>query len=107
MKRFLLFSFVFLSLTAKINCIQSAEDSTSPADVDAGAKAKLEEESTGSYEKATFAGGCFWCMESPFEKLEGVKEVISGYTDGHKENPTYKEVSSGTTGHLEAIQVII
>jgi peptide methionine sulfoxide reductase msrA/msrB len=54
---------------------------------------------------ATFAGGCFWCMESPFEKLEGVKEVISGYTGGHKENPSYEEVSSGTTGHAEAIQI--
>jgi peptide methionine sulfoxide reductase msrA/msrB len=57
-------------------------------------------------EKATFAGGCFWCMEHPFEKLEGVKDAISGYTGGHKENPTYKEVSSGTTGHLEAVQIL-
>ena len=57
-------------------------------------------------EKATFAGGCFWCMEPPFEKLDGVKEVISGYTGGHKNNPTYKEVSSGTTGHVEAVEVI-
>jgi len=57
-------------------------------------------------EKATFAGGCFWCMEPPFEKLEGVVDVISGYTGGHKKNPTYEEVSSGTTGHYEAIQVI-
>jgi peptide methionine sulfoxide reductase msrA/msrB len=56
-------------------------------------------------EKATFAGGCFWCMEPPFEKLEGVVEVISGYTGGTKENPTYEEVCSGMTGHLEAIQV--
>ncbi len=56
--------------------------------------------------KATFAGGCFWCMEKPFEHLKGVKEVISGYTGGKKENPTYKEVSSGTTGHLEAVEVI-
>jgi peptide methionine sulfoxide reductase msrA/msrB len=56
--------------------------------------------------KATFAGGCFWCMEPPFEKLEGVKEVISGYTGGHKVNPTYKEVSAGTTGHVEAVEVI-
>ncbi|RMD84256.1 MAG: peptide-methionine (S)-S-oxide reductase [Candidatus Dadabacteria bacterium] len=56
-------------------------------------------------ETATFAGGCFWCMEPPFEKLEGVSEVISGYTGGFKENPTYEEVSSGTTGHYEAIQV--
>jgi peptide methionine sulfoxide reductase msrA/msrB len=57
-------------------------------------------------EKATFAGGCFWCMEPPFEKLEGVKEVISGYTGGQKKNPAYEEVSSGGTGHLEAVEVV-
>ncbi len=57
-------------------------------------------------EKATFAGGCFWCMEPPFEKLNGVVEVIAGYIGGEKEEPTYKEVSSGTTGHYEAIQII-
>lgn len=57
-------------------------------------------------EKATFSGGCFWCMEPPFEKLQGVKEVISGYTGGDIKDPTYKEVSSGTTGHVEAVQVV-
>ncbi len=56
-------------------------------------------------QKATFAGGCFWCTESDFEKLPGVVKVISGYTGGNKENPTYEEVSSGTTGHVEAVQV--
>jgi peptide methionine sulfoxide reductase msrA/msrB len=56
-------------------------------------------------EKAVFAGGCFWCMEHPYEKIDGVKEVISGYTGGQKENPTYKEVSAGTTGHAEAVEV--
>jgi len=55
--------------------------------------------------KATFAGGCFWCTEADFEKLPGVVKVISGYAGGHKENPTYKEVSSGSTGHVEAVQV--
>jgi peptide methionine sulfoxide reductase msrA/msrB len=54
---------------------------------------------------ATFAGGCFWCTESDFEKVPGVAKVISGYTGGHKDNPTYEEVSSGSTGHVEAIQV--
>ena len=54
---------------------------------------------------ATFAGGCFWCVESDFEKLPGVVKVISGYTGGNKENPTYEEVSSGGTGHVEAVQV--
>lgn len=56
-------------------------------------------------EKATFAGGCFWCMVGPFEALPGVEKVVSGYTGGHKENPTYEEVCSGTTGHTEAIQI--
>lgn len=56
-------------------------------------------------EKATFAGGCFWCMEPPYEKLRGVHEVISGYTGGDKKNPTYKEVSAGETGHVEAVQI--
>ncbi len=55
--------------------------------------------------KATFAGGCFWCTEADFEKLSGVIKVISGYTGGNKENPTYKEVLSATTGHVEAVQV--
>lgn len=56
-------------------------------------------------EKATFAGGCFWCMEPPFAMLEGVADVVSGYTGGRRANPTYEEVTSGTTGHYEAIQI--
>jgi peptide methionine sulfoxide reductase msrA/msrB len=56
--------------------------------------------------KATFAGGCFWCVEADFEKVEGVVEAISGYTGGHKDNPTYSEVSAGGTGHTEAVQVL-
>jgi len=56
-------------------------------------------------EKATFAGGCFWCMEPPFDKLEGVKSVVSGYTGGYKKNPTYEEVSSGSTGHAESVEI--
>ncbi len=54
---------------------------------------------------ATFAGGCFWCVESDFEKVDGVVEAISGYTGGRKPNPTYKEVSAGGTGHTEAVQI--
>jgi peptide-methionine (S)-S-oxide reductase len=56
--------------------------------------------------KATFAGGCFWCMEPPFDKLEGVVSTTSGYTGGQKKNPTYQEVSAGGTGHTEAVQVV-
>lgn len=58
-----------------------------------------------SYAKATFAGGCFWCMEKPFEQIDGVVDVVSGYTGGEKANPTYQDVSSGGTGHLEAVQI--
>lgn len=65
----------------------------------------VESKESDSYEKAVFAGGCFWCMEAAFEEMEGVVEVISGYTGGEKENPTYEEVSSGQTGHLEAVEV--
>ena len=56
--------------------------------------------------KTYFAGGCFWCMEESFEKLNGVKEVISGYSGGTTSNPTYKEVTFGNTGHFEVIEVI-
>ena len=57
------------------------------------------------YKTATFAGGCFWCVESDFEKVDGVIEAVSGYTGGDEANPTYKQVSAGGTGHTEAIQV--
>ena len=65
----------------------------------------MEKKNTSQFELATFAGGCFWCMEGPFEAHPGVIEVLSGYTGGKKAKPSYEEVSSGSTGHLEAIQV--
>ena len=57
-------------------------------------------------EKAYFAGGCFWCVEESFEKLKGVEQVISGYSGGTTENPTYKEVTYGNTGHFEVVEII-
>lgn len=57
------------------------------------------------YELATFAGGCFWCMVKPFDEQPGIMKVISGYTGGAKENPTYQEVCSELTGHYEAVQI--
>lgn len=56
-------------------------------------------------EIATFAGGCFWCMVKPFHQQEGIKKVVSGYTGGHVENPTYEKVCYGNTGHREAVQI--
>ena len=65
----------------------------------------LDAADAASPQKATFAGGCFWCMEPPFEKLDGVKEVVSGYTGGTVVNPTYEAVSGEGTGHLESIEI--
>lgn len=65
-----------------------------------------DSEAQAKLDKATFAGGCFWCMEYPFEQLEGVLDVVSGYTGGQEKDPTYEEVSSGKTGHVEAVEVI-
>ena len=61
---------------------------------------------TKRLDTATFAGGCFWCMEPPFEKLEGVRSVTSGYTGGTEQHPTYEQVSSGKTGHAESVEVV-
>lgn len=60
---------------------------------------------TKRIEKATFAGGCFWCMVKPFDQWEGVYRVISGYTGGHLENPTYEDVKAGNSGHYEAVEI--
>lgn len=56
-------------------------------------------------EKATFAGGCFWCMVSPFEEQPGIGGIVSGYSGGHVENPTYEQVKTGTTGHFEVVEI--
>lgn len=54
---------------------------------------------------ATLAGGCFWCLVKPFDRWDGVKKIVSGYSNGDKPNPTYEQVSTGTTGHVEAVQI--
>jgi peptide-methionine (S)-S-oxide reductase len=59
-----------------------------------------------AYAKATFAGGCFWCVESDFDKIDGVISTTSGYTGGKTANPTYHDVSAGVTGHAEAVEIV-
>jgi peptide-methionine (S)-S-oxide reductase len=70
------------------------------------APAHSQQQAPGGTEIAIFAGGCFWCMEPPFDAIPGVISTTSGYTGGHTKNPTYEEVSSGRTGHAESVQVV-
>lgn len=70
---------------------------------------KIEEQvdlNNSNYQKATFAGGCFWCMEPPYDDLDGVISTTVGYTGGEKPNPIYEEVCAGRTGHAEAVQIV-
>jgi peptide methionine sulfoxide reductase msrA/msrB len=89
---------LFLAVSFTLNGCQKSDI------VQSGGKGSMVKDDA-ALQKATFAGGCFWCTEADFEKLPGVVKVVSGYTGGQKENPSYEEVSSGTTGHVEAIQV--
>lgn len=91
------FSLLIIILLILFGCQRSTA-------VEQGTKQEMAQEGM-NLSKATFAGGCFWCTEADFEKVPGVVKVISGYAGGKKQNPTYEEVSSGTTGHVEAIQV--
>lgn len=65
----------------------------------------MSENTAATTQVATFAGGCFWCMVKPFDQWPGIHKVVSGYTGGNTENPTYEEVKSGATGHVEAVQI--
>ena len=104
-----------ISLCVCVSCLVSAlvsaraqPPSQSPANPTSGTSDRPEERllrAKGEAGVAIFAGGCFWCMEAPFEAVEGVLEVISGYTGGREVAPSYEEVSEGQTGHLEAVWV--
>ncbi|MBC5991681.1 peptide-methionine (S)-S-oxide reductase MsrA [Pontibacter cellulosilyticus] len=97
-------SYLFLPLILLVSaCSQQTTDKTSiigPSDT-----SNLIEADTAGLAKATFAGGCFWCTEAYFERVQGVKAVISGYAGGTTANPTYAEVSAGNTDFAEAVQV--
>jgi len=94
---FLIFLSYFLLVTFSPKNVDSASKQTATAN-------KISEMSENT-ETAILAGGCFWCMEHPYEDLPGVSKVISGYTGGEKKNPTYKEVASGSTMHVEAVEI--
>ncbi|HET9031783.1 MAG TPA: peptide-methionine (S)-S-oxide reductase MsrA [Dokdonella sp.] len=85
---------LLLSLFAMNACAGPAEDTSAPVAASAGTQS------------AIFAGGCFWCMEPPFDKLDGVISTTSGYTGGKLPNPSYEQVSAGRSGHAEAVKVI-
>lgn len=99
-------SIIVLTIVLIIAALAVGFQSTKDNSTEKQAKKNVMLEMNGRLQKATFAGGCFWCVESDFEKVDGVIEAISGYTGGHLENPTYKQVSVGGTGHAEAVQVL-
>ena len=89
--------FLFLS-----SCSQAETEEVTASEIN---ESNLAQADTAGLAKATFAGGCFWCTEAYFERLAGVKAVISGYSGGSERNPTYEQVSSGLASHAEAVQV--
>ena len=94
-----IFTAILLSFIVKEFIMTSTTDS--PKEI-----TNMEKATTTTEKRAIFAGGCFWCMEPPFEQIKGVKKVSSGFVGGQQAHPSYKEVSSGTTGHTEAIEVV-
>ena len=83
----------------------SADDHSSPGNARETASVTGATDADSTFEVATLAGGCFWCMEAAFDELRGVQKVQSGYSGGETLNPTYEQVSTGATGHAEAVQV--
>ncbi|WP_181305228.1 peptide-methionine (S)-S-oxide reductase MsrA [Rufibacter sp. XAAS-G3-1] len=98
--RLLLFAFILL--LGFTSCAQSRKEKQAASSSTAAQQTPV---SRDSLSVATFAGGCFWCTEEAAEKLKGVHEVISGYTGGSTKNPTYEQVTTGLTGHAEAVQI--
>lgn len=94
----------FLAPALVLTKLTAGQSESTAAQVITKAAGNASAENSGQA-VATFAGGCFWCIESIFEKLEGVSEAVSGYSGGHTENPTYRKVGGGNTGHTEAVQI--
>ncbi len=98
--------FLLISAVIMISFINASGVSESNKGTVSESKEATMTEYDDNVEIATLGGGCFWCMEHPFEILDGVIDVISGYAGGLTENPTYREVSTGTTGHIETVQIV-
>lgn len=95
---------VGMLLIGGVVLIRAASSGPTPA-VAQDDEVEKSEDKSGATAIATFAGGCFWCMEPPFDALDGVVSTTSGYTGGKVKNPMYKDVSSGRTGHAEAVEI--
>lgn len=96
---------LLITSTGLVSCAQQS----SPAEKETMKKKEITMSTSaipGKTDTATFANGCFWCTEAIFEQLDGVISAVSGYTGGHVENPTYKQVCTGETGHAEALQIV-
>ena len=100
MRKIVIFLIPVVLITAVIGIVFSCVKSDSSDD-----SVEITQIDREGLSRATFAGGCFWCVESDFEKLDGVVEAVSGYTGGDEMDPTYKQVSSGSTGHIESVQI--
>jgi len=98
-------SLLSFALLIHMSLLSAHPAGASPAAGAARGPSAMADGAAAAPAKATFAGGCFWCMETAFEGLPGVKSVISGYTGGPERNPSYEQVSSKTTGHAEAVQI--
>lgn len=96
----LAFSFLFITLLTLSSCGQNNKKTEKISDKISDKKISME-----NLEVATFGAGCFWCIEAMFQDLKGVEKVASGYSGGHLDNPTYKEVCEGTTGHAEVLHI--
>lgn len=97
---------LLVAIAATLGCNTTTKSSnTDSAQAELPEKVELSAEELQQYEKAYFASGCFWCVEAIFESVKGVKEVISGYSGGSEENPTYEQVAYGRTHHAEAVEV--
>ena len=98
-------TFAIIGLTTLVSCGQKTTTITK-LNTDNNNMEPKNQQALPALEKATFANGCFWCTEAVFEELEGVISATSGYIGGKNENPTYKEVCTGTTGHAEALEIL-